>query len=190
MCAEIGSFPGQMVCGPYKVWRMGIVDGHLRDRLWEAYDEIFAPINKATPIMQSYSREEFEEFMHRGDVVKVVAAKDDDIAGLGMIFNDLSLDPWLSQEYFREHFDGPVYYIPALAVREGERSSQLAIRILRTLINEVPDHGYGVFDHSMGVNPFIPKLAELAGRGKIQGRVLDQKSVVAYGWVNGVHVDL
>lgn len=178
-------------CGSVKLLRIKGIDlPDIKENLWRVYDSIFWVINSQTPIMQSYHQTDFQEFLRRDDVVKIVAVDDDEVVAIGMIFSDLSLDPWLSKQYFLSHFDGPVYYIPTLAVAESARNSRVGIEVLRLLINEVPSHGFGVFDYSEIVNPLIPRLADLAGRGRITGRIIDKKVMAVYEWVGGTHVCL
>jgi len=160
-----------------------ISDPQEQEQLWQFYDEVFRPINEETPISQTFPKGDFLNFLASPRVVKfIIRGKTGQIVGLGMVTDEPWLDPLVSRPYFEKHFpDVPLRYIMALAVAPGFRGIAVATNLLREMINEVPENGIGFFLHSKEVNPFIPRLAQIAERGKIRP-VIGAEVLVGYCW--------
>lgn len=132
-----------------------------QERLWDFYEKIFQPVNELTPIIQTFSKDSFIKFLVSTGVVKFIAREDSEIVGLGFISSQIELDKWLSPAYFAKHYPSKVvYHVPIIAIAPNRRRSCLSIRIVKAMINEVPDDAVVAFTHSELVNPLMPKLIE------------------------------
>lgn len=168
-----------------------IDDVREQEEIWQFYEEVFRPINERTPVKQTFSKGDFLAFLTNSKVVKFIVKESDELVGLGLISNQLGLDSWFSLPYFEKHFPGkPIFNIMVLAVRPDRRGHDLAISLLRAMINEVPANGMGVFTHSQRANHFLPRFTEKAGSGRIEGKELDAEALCVYWWKDGKKVQL
>lgn len=175
-----------------ELMRLEQVDNpRIQSELWELYNEIFQPINEETPIMQSFPKKVFLDLLTNPNAIKFIAHENEEIVGIGMITDQLDLEPLLSIDYFSKYYPNvAIFYIMTIAIRANYRNIDIARVILRAMINEVPAGGRGLFFHSRKVNPLIPKLAEKAGCGHIEGEELDNEILVCYRWKDGLKVGL
>jgi len=169
--------------------RLEIIDD-LREaqKLWEFYEEIFTPLNERTPINQMFQKRDFFDFLVNQKVRKFVVKDKENIIGIGFITDQLELDPWVSIPYFQKYYpDVPIFNIMVIAVRPNRRGGNIAINLLRAMMNEVPPDGCGIFFHSREANRLIPQFAKKAAAGCIEGRELDSEALSIFFWKNKNH---
>jgi|SRR3990167_4740082 len=168
-----------------------IEDLEEQEEIWRFYEEAFRSVNEETPITQTFRKRDFLGFLENPKVVKFIVKEQGGIVGLGLISGQLDLDSWFSLPYFEKHFPGnPIFNIMVFAVRPDHRGQDLAVRLLRTMINEVPANGMGVFTHSQRANHFLPRFTEKACAGHIEGQELDAEALCIYWWKGGEKVPL
>jgi len=153
------------------------------NELWNFYEEAFRPLNEKTPIAQTWSKEFFVSWLKNESVVKFIVKKDGKIAGLGIVTTEIKLDWLLSPLYFKKHFPSKtVAHFPVIAIADHLRNTKIIIKLLRMMINEVPEDGLGVFFHSKMFSSIIPRLANIAGKNYIEGGEIDTKACCIYKW--------
>jgi hypothetical protein len=154
-----------------------------QEQLWDFYYRLFAPLNSETPLLQTWPKSDFLAWMTNPDVIKFTVKKGDSIVAIGIVTNRLELDQWLSQEYFDKKFPGKaVWNFMVIAVDPRARSINMARDLLRAMFCEVKKDDMAIFFHSGMHNKAIPRLAQLAGRGAIEGFILDEEICRAYKW--------
>lgn len=165
-----------------KTKRLGrIEDVELIEKIWQFYYQVFCPVNTETPRVQTWPKQAFIALLKDPEVVKIVAIDNDEIAGIGIITDKMSADPWLSVDYFEKYFPGsPVFNILCLAIDIRHRKSRLAIQLLKEMLIGLPHNGVGVFFVSDNINNLLPKMAERAMNKTIVGRPMDHETCWIY----------
>lgn len=148
------------------------------DEIWGLYERVFEPVNRQTPIMQSFAETEFRGFLANPAVTKILAIGEEGrVVGVALITTDLSHEPLLSPSFFEEHYQGrKLYYVLTIAIDPQNRDMQLAKGMLSDLIDVCDPSGACFLMNSEGVNRAIPRLAQWA-RPEIVGRQLDKEAV-------------
>lgn len=169
-----------------------IEDPEEQERFWCFYDEVFRPVNEETPIMQTFPEKDFKSFLVNPRVVKFAIREGSEIIALGLITDQVDLEPLISQAYFAKYHPGqPIYHIPALAVGPKHRKLGLAIQMIKAMINEIPDNGVLAFFYSKKINPLLPKFAELIGAIPVsKGREVDTEACCVFQWKEGQKIAL
>ncbi len=163
------------------VSRHEVVEGHLASECWFLYESSFGVLVTRSPCRQSYTREEFFAAMSTPHVQKFIAECEGRLVGLGIKTNDLRHVSWINPEYFEakypEQYAKGAGYMQGVATTEGVHV-QAAIALVRACISDVPPGGLCLFDFSTTCNPLMPRLAERASRGLVEGppRELDTQS--------------
>jgi len=62
------------------------------------------------------------------------------------------------------------------------KNKDVSMKLLRSMIKEVPENGLGIALHSQKVNPNIPFFAKIASGGCIEGEELDHEVLSVYKW--------
>jgi len=155
-----------------------VIDVEDKEEFWNLYKRSFTSLNEKTPINQMFTRRKFFSFLKNPQVIKFVARDGGKLVAFGLMTDRLELDPWVSVPFFKRNYPSPVFEILVLAVDKNFRSSNIGFEMLRRMMEEIP--GYGIFFHSRLANPLIPRLAEMSGRGNIEGGELDAEVLCVY----------
>jgi GNAT superfamily N-acetyltransferase len=162
--------------------------GHC-ESLWKFYDGIFRPINEETPLVQSFPKNYFMRWLRDSRAVKFVARQDHRIIGLGIVTDEIGLEPLLSPLYFHKHFPkAHLLYCPVVAVAPDHKGRGIAVRIIRAMLNEGQDNTVLVFLHSKRMSLGVPRLFNLCGAGHIEGKEVDVEACWIFRWKRGKKV--
>lgn len=157
-----------------------------REKIWEFYSAIFKPINEDTPIVQSFPREYFMEWLSNPRVVKFLAREGEAVCGISAFTDQLDLEPLLSPAYFKKHYPNRrMIYCPVLAVAPGHRGKGIAVGFVRAMLRDGPEDGMLVFLHSKSMTLGLPRLFDIAGAGSMEGREADSEACWIYVWHKG-----
>ena len=122
--------------GPWHFTRQTTMDEHLIEEFYELYSLAFDPLKRHSVARQVLTREEFTEQMVDDRVVKYVARSDSgDPLGLTTLTQALDSVPWVSPDYFEEHYPdqwarGAVYYLGFTLAHPSQRH----LRFIETII--------------------------------------------------------
>ncbi|OQW92490.1 MAG: hypothetical protein BWK79_14505, partial [Beggiatoa sp. IS2] len=109
-----------------------------------------------------FPKDFFLDFLSNERVVKLIVKDNaDEICGVGLVTDQVNLEWNLSPDYFKKHYAGAkIYQCPVIAVAKNKRGLQVASILVRKMIDELPDNGFGVFLYSRMHNGFLPKIVE------------------------------
>ncbi len=143
------------------------------NRLWEIYGETFEPVNKITPCKQSLDKEHFFSVLKSTSVRKYLLKPPEGfIIGIGLVTNDFSNTPWISEDYFQENY--PVecgkklaFYFMGLAIDKNFRGRRYSISLIEHIIDDLPEGAIMGFDHSKNVNPLLHHFTRIVKQARI-----------------------
>ena len=157
-----------------------------KDLLWDFYDGIFQPINQQTPFVQSFPKKDFLRWLDDPNVVKFSAKDKGRIVGLGIVTEEIDLEPLLSPAYFRKHYpDAHFLYCPVVAVAPTHKGKGVAIDLIRLMLCEGKDNTALLFLHSKAMSLGVPRLFSLSGAGRIEGKEIDAEACWLFRWKGG-----
>jgi hypothetical protein len=153
------------------------------EKLWEIYNKSFEKLNKMSPCKQSFNREFFFEILKEDSVIKYIALEkfNNEIIGLGLLSNDFKNSPWISEEYFKEHYPeqysrGEAYYFLGIAVSSDHRKKGHSLSMLNYISSDIPKGAIMGFDHSNNINPFLHHFTKIIKNSKsVERKNLDRQ---------------
>lgn len=116
--------------GPWHFTRQTTMDEGLIEEFYDLYSLAFDPLKRHSVARQVLTRQEFAEQMLDERVVKYVARNDaGDPLGLTTLTNAIDSVPWVSPDYFEEHYPdhwarGAVYYLGFTLAHPSQRHLQ------------------------------------------------------------------
>jgi pyruvoyl-dependent arginine decarboxylase len=150
------------------------VDFATAKRYFQLYSAMFGQLNTEAVARQLLSEEEFLEEMLDPRVHKYIAwdAEDRPI-GMSTLATDVSALPWVSPDYFQEHWPeefarGAVYYLGFTLVHPAHRGAGIFQLMIRTALQKVvDDRGVAAWDSCQsnderGMNSTAVRLVEEA----------------------------
>jgi len=129
----------------------------------DLYLKRFDIVNRETPCMQSFSREQLLDALVDESIVKLLSFDElGFVCGFGMMTLDISKVPWLSIPYFQfqfveEYQKGLIGYMLTIVVAP-QASRQIVSEVIREAIKQVPVGGICCFDYCENVNGLLPLL--------------------------------
>jgi len=156
----------------------------LREKLWQIYNASFLELNERTPCRQSFDKEHFMDLLLSPTVLKYLIStrNGDGLICIGLISNDFSNTPWISEDYFRcnfkDYFEKKlIFYFLGIAVEKNFRNQGFASLLIKRIVEELPPEAVIGFDHSENANFFVPKLTRIVNQGrKTSKKYLDSQN--------------
>ncbi len=127
---------------PWHFTRQYSMDDHHIALFYELYSLAFEPLKKLSAARQVLTRAEFVEQMRNDRVAKLVAWGDDGKPlGLTTLSNDLTTVPWISPEYFQDHYPehwarGAVYYLGFTLAHPSQRHRRFVETLIKVGMQE------------------------------------------------------
>ena len=164
-----------------------IEDAELIEELWQFYEEAFADLNEESPIAQTWPREGFEAWMSNERVIVIVIRIENEVAAMGVVTNDISIEPLLSRTYFAKYHPNGAWYFPAIAVARHHRSNiRVARKLIECLMAEISagEEVVAYLFFSTEKNASLAKLVVRFCKGRIVGEVVGTESCFRMTWKN------
>ena len=167
--------------------RLVIGDPKEQELLWGFYDCIFRTLNEETPIIQSFPKKYFMEWLGNPQVIKFIERHEEKIVGFCAFAYDIELEPLLSPTYFQKHFPNKrVIYCPVLALSPNYRRKDTALKFIKEIFKDGwSENGILVFLHSKAMAHGFPRLFKLASSNYLEGREIDAEACWIYAWKDG-----
>lgn len=168
----------------FSVIRKEIIEESQKEDLWKIYDSSFSPLNDKTPCRQSFDKEHFFCLLSEPSAIKYIAIDDRNKKniGMGLITRNFRNTPWISEAYFKAQFkekylENKIYYFMGIVVLKEYRGKGCSKILIKKIINDLPLDAAVGFDHSKGINPFIPNFVKIADKKrKVKKKYLDSQN--------------
>lgn len=157
-----------------------VSDAPSQNVLWVIYSESFKKVNECSPCKQSFDKVEFMDVLTNDTVIKYVLYDEKEIIGIGLITNKFKNLPWISSDYFHKNYpsefeNNQVYYFMGIAIKKGSRGIGNAKSLINYIIHDFKGKILG-FDHSVVVNPLIPKFTLLIRNKKTSKKKIESQN--------------
>jgi hypothetical protein len=147
------------------------------ESLWNIYNHTFEPLNRISPCKQSLDHEHFIEALSSTSISKYTLHKKSlGYIGIGLITNDFKNLTWISEDYFRYKFPKEfekklVYYLIGIAISPEFRGNKLSIKLIESVMDDLPRDVVIGFDHSRNINPVLHHFTRVVKQAGLIKRI-------------------